>query len=180
MSEFKSYSQAGQDEWVYRVAKANGIEKGLFVDVGCSHPIEINNTYGLERIGWFGRLVDNDLGAVETCRRHRRSSICKHDMTNDLDAGSFWIGLPAVVDYLSLDIDNATLGALKLIPMEPGRLRFAVATIEHDSYRLGNGMRDAIRDHMHAHGYKIAVQDVKHDGLEFEDWWYHPDLIKLP
>lgn len=46
-------SQCGQDwfidQWVFP-----HLEKGVFVDVGANHPIEINNTYFFEKKGWTG------------------------------------------------------------------------------------------------------------------------------
>lgn len=164
--KFISHSQAGQDEWVWNTLGQP--TSGRFVDAGCSHPININNTYALERMGWHGLMVDNDQGAVELCMKERKSAAFQCDLTS-VNAIAFWWLLPNSVDYLSLDIDEATLDALKLIPLD--KIKPRCATIEHDSYRLGNGMRDAIRKIMLGYGYKLAKADVEHQGLAFEDWW---------
>ena len=162
---FKSYSQAGQDKWVYDRLGSSG----FFLDLGCNHPIEINNTYALEEMGWKGFLVDSDEHCVRLCRATRFEQVYQADLSKPHD---FWVNLPSSIDYLSLDVDNSTLDCLKLIPFATHS--FKVATIEHDSYRFGNGPRDAIRTIMLEQGYRIAVADVAHEDCVFEDWWYRP------
>ncbi len=57
--EFKkimeSYSQCGQDIFVYNILKKNN---GTFLDLGCYLPKNINNTYLLELNGWSGISLD--------------------------------------------------------------------------------------------------------------------------
>ena len=59
MSDFQSYSQAGQDRFIYELlVKRAGIQQGTFLDIGCGHPSSYNNSFALERLGWLGLLVD--------------------------------------------------------------------------------------------------------------------------
>lgn len=51
-----SYSQHGEDTVIQQ--KLAGTEKGLYFDIGCSHPFRISNTYLLYRKGWSGVAVD--------------------------------------------------------------------------------------------------------------------------
>ncbi len=51
----KSYSQCGQDLFVYYL---NEGKPGKFLDLGCSLPKKINNTYLLELNGWDGISLD--------------------------------------------------------------------------------------------------------------------------
>ena len=53
-AQVNSYSQAGQDRFVRAV---HGDTPGFFLDVGCSDPVHISNTYALEKLGWRGLLV---------------------------------------------------------------------------------------------------------------------------
>ena len=170
MSDFVSRSQAGQDKWVYETLGPGG----FFVDLGCNHPVLINNTYALEQVGWTGILVDTDDSCIRQCWTHRTSIALRADLTQPHE---FWPTLPGHMDYLSLDVDESTLAALRHIPLD--RIQFKLATIEHDSYRLGTEPRDAIRAIMHHHGYKIAFADVTHEGCAYEDWWYHPQFVSL-
>ena len=51
-----SYSQYGEDTVIQH--KLAGTERGLYFDIGCSHPFRISNTYLLYRSGWSGVAVD--------------------------------------------------------------------------------------------------------------------------
>lgn len=51
-----SYSQYGEDKVIRQ--QLAGTEKGLYIDIGCSHPFRISNTYLLYRSGWSGVAVD--------------------------------------------------------------------------------------------------------------------------
>ena len=51
----ESYSQCGQDIFVYNILNKNN---GTFLDLGCYLPKNINNTYLLELNGWSGISLD--------------------------------------------------------------------------------------------------------------------------
>jgi hypothetical protein len=53
-----SYSYGGVDSLVNNIFKNNN--KGFYVDVGCGHPIKNNNTYLLNKKGWYGINIDLD------------------------------------------------------------------------------------------------------------------------
>lgn len=167
---FTSHSQAGQDQWVYDTL--GHLRDGFFVDLGCSHPFDINNTWALEQVGWKGLLIDSDTAAITQCMKLRSATAYATDLLSPHD---FWSWCPPIIDYLSLDIDEGTFECLLRIPL--ATLRIRCATIEHDSYRLGNKMRDSIRLYMSACGYTLARPDVTHDDLPFEDWWVREDLL---
>lgn len=161
------YSQAGQDRFVHAVLGG----KGTFLDVGCNHPIEKSNTYGLEQqAGWTGLLVDNDLYCCSICKAARSSSVILADATKiawpDVLANH---GLALHFDYVSLDVDAASLAALQNL-LRAG-ISFKVATVEHDAYRFGHGPRNAMRELLVAAGYELVAGDVMDQGQPFEDWW---------
>lgn len=52
----KSYSQDGEDLIINE--KFKNIKKGIYIDVGCYHPLEISNTALLHHRGWSGINVD--------------------------------------------------------------------------------------------------------------------------
>lgn len=54
----KSYAQAGED-LVLRPFLTK--ERGLYVDVGCYHPMLYSNTYRLYKLGWKGVVIDPNL-----------------------------------------------------------------------------------------------------------------------
>ena len=53
-----SYSYGGVDSLVNNIFKNN--DKGFYVDVGCGHPVKNNNTYLLNKKGWYGINIDLD------------------------------------------------------------------------------------------------------------------------
>lgn len=53
-----SYSYGGIDAIVENIFKDK--KKGIYVDIGCCHPIKDNNTYLLNKKGWSGINIDLD------------------------------------------------------------------------------------------------------------------------
>jgi len=51
-----AFSQHGEEEFLAEYFR--GQDSGLYVDIGCSHPFRISNSYGLYRKGWQGIAVD--------------------------------------------------------------------------------------------------------------------------
>lgn len=170
---FTSRSQAGQDQWVYdTLVKPFGFFRGVFLDIGASHPIVINNSKALEEIGWTGILLDHDPKFAQECAAQRKSVFVCDDATlvdwttllrkHGFDANR--------IDYVSLDTDPVTnLALMNLIKHD---VRFRCATIEHDRYRFGDRQRNEMRSVLLQSGYKLERADVAATGYgEFEDWW---------
>lgn len=164
-----SHSQAGQDLWVSERA---GVPKGTFLDIGSGHPTENNNTYALEKAGWDGICLDQHQPSIELYASLRSATAILGDATKVM-----WHKLIPCkfVDYLSLDVDEFQVHALENLLAEG--IRFRVATIEHDSYRFGNGPRDSMRQLLTDHGYVIDRKDVMCGPNPFEDWWVDPKLV---
>lgn len=164
MNEFISRSQAGQDTfaWIASGKKTDG----TFLDIGSGHARERNNTFALEEMGWTGDLVDISVNAEMTAFMRK----AKLHLVNAVSAN--WCDIlginPRWIDYLSLDVDDATWATLAGLPEH---VRFGIITIEHDAYRLGNVPRESIRAYLNDRGYVRIASDIKDQNLEFEDWW---------
>lgn len=160
----KSESQAGQDifAWVTNLCKRDG----TFVDIGSAHGQKWSNTYALEQMGWTGILCDASEEARASALTLRKSPFVLGNATT-LDWNS--ILTKDYYDYLSLDVDAATLDTLKALPLH--RVRFGAITIEHDAYRFGDGPRAGMREILSRAGYWLIARDVSNDGFDFEDWW---------
>ena len=52
----KSYSISGVDLVIDRIFRNK--KKGVYIDIGCNHPIKYNNTYLLYKNGWAGINFD--------------------------------------------------------------------------------------------------------------------------
>lgn len=164
---FMSFSQAGQDCFVYEVT---GKSNGTFLDIGCNHPWNISNTYGLEQIGWTGKLFDAEIAHAELIKIHRSSPFYHGDAV----AQNWAEHCNGYIDYLSLDIDAGTADCLQKLPLN--NVRFGVITIEHDAYCGGEKRREIERDVLSRAGYVLIAGNVKHNGYEYEDWWVSKEL----
>ena len=62
-SNKKSYSFGSVDLLINYYFKNK--QKGIYLDVGCQHPISNNNTYLLYKKGWSGINIDLDLKSIQ-------------------------------------------------------------------------------------------------------------------
>ncbi len=163
-----THSQAGQDMFAHYIS--GRISHGSFVDLGCHDGLNHSNSFGLETMHWIGLLVDVQPGICGP----RNSPIFYCDATNPSpELLAAYATLPPQLGYLSVDCDDATLGALKAFPFD--KVQCQSVTTEHDRYRVGDGPRDSIREFMFDLGYDLVCADVIAPGYgEFEDWWAHP------
>lgn len=169
-----SYSQSSQDLFVLYLLK-NKIN-GTFVDIGCGHPININNTYLLEKYNWTGISIDFNQDYHKLWKHFRTNLYSNLDAFNinydELFTKNF---NDYIIDYLSLDIDDRYTDVLKLIPFD--KYKFRVITIEHDFYIHGDLYRKQEREFLTKHGYQLLCGNVKNSGNIYEDWWVHPELV---
>jgi hypothetical protein len=190
MTTFTSYSQTGQDMFAYTLCAT---DSGTFLDIGACYPVSANNTYGLECKGWSGITIDNCADYAPHYAGVRKAPLTVLDMMA-IDWDRFIADHPMLqdtVDYLSLDIDAATLPVLRRFPFD--KLRFRVMTVEHDAYRFGDGVRQEMRNILAGAGYELIAADVivhylwdecpeavaLNGLLPFEDWYVRPELVDM-
>ena len=63
------YSFGGIDNLIQQIFKSQ--KKGIYIDVGCGHPIKNNNTYLLNKKGWSGINIDLDIDNIELFKIYR-------------------------------------------------------------------------------------------------------------
>jgi len=153
------FSQSKQDEWVL-----SKIPKGRYLEIGASHPIDINNTYLLELNAWDGLSIDIDPQCKEVWKLSRSNQLLITDalLFNYASFGD--------VDYLQLDIEppSQTLQALKIVLNS--KIKFKLLTFEHDDY-TGKGCKSESRELLTSAGYTLDVADVQCEFGSYEDWW---------
>ena len=66
----KSYSMFGEDIFIEKFFKKKS--KGIYVDVGCYHPLDGNNTYLLFKKGWSGINIDLNKTSIELFNKARK------------------------------------------------------------------------------------------------------------
>jgi FkbM family methyltransferase len=65
----ESYSQHGEDRWIWEQIRQLDLSGAIYVDVGANHPSRISNTYLLYREGLHGVVIEPN---EELLRLHRR------------------------------------------------------------------------------------------------------------
>lgn len=179
-------SQAGQDLFV--LMALNGKRNGRFIDLGCNHPVDINNTYILEKnYGWEGLSFDIDPKFVGLYPQFRGTPALVRDCTKLTSQDFDRIRGP--IDYMSIDLEPArvTLACLESLPFGQDFLP-SLITFEHEFFRHSHGpeyrcpgistpIRDVARSILKGYGYKIVCSDVANHHCVYEDWYYHPSAI---
>ena len=69
----KSYSISNVDLVIERIFKNKN--DGIYIDVGCNHPIKYNNTYLLYKKGWHGLNIDLDRKSIDQFNKLRKGDI---------------------------------------------------------------------------------------------------------
>jgi hypothetical protein len=161
---FESHSQAGQDRFVWEVL--NGKRDGRFLDIGANHPKERSNTFELAKAGWNGWLIERDPNCIEMLKAARGAKVIEADATT-IDWGDMLKGAKRI-DYLSLDVDEASVDALERVLLHGAR--FDIITAEHDEYRFGRHRMEAMTYMLREHGYNVLCPQVCDQGMSFEVW----------
>ena len=180
------HGQALQDKFVLNVLKNK--KNGTFLDMGAHEPININNTYVLEKeFGWKGILFDYMEHFRPSYEKHRPESVHVISDATTLDYVRLFdeTEMPENIDYLSFDLDgDSTIKTLRKFDKEVlHRHKFAVVTYEHDVWVGGNHIaaRKESREIFKRRGYVRVFDDIhdKTPNLVYEDWYVHPDLVDM-
>ena len=143
---------------------------GEYLEVGASHPIDINNTFLLEQQGWTGLSIDID----DSCR-----NIWLEKRKNPLiiaDALTFEYPQKERIDYLQIDVDPSETSFKALLEVMKSKTRFSIITYETDAY-ADNTYVQPSRQLLQSEGYKLIRADVMCGFGPFEDWYIDPLVI---
>ena len=164
------YGKEKQDMFAYYLIG----DKGTFLDIGCYHPFQWNNTAALEMVGWTGLMFDIEEKWVNACKQNRKSEVFLVDVSSDEFANILEEKLPnKSVDYISLDADGGSIGALEQL-LKNG-YSFKCMTFEHDFYQAGSKLKTPSKLLLEDSGYVSLFEDIKlADGKIWEDWWINP------
>jgi hypothetical protein len=178
--------QAGQDQFVLNILKKK--RNGYFLEIGSNHPIQINNTYILEKeYNWTGLMVEYDRQYEQLYKTIRTSHYIINDATK-IDYFKIFTDLnfPKNLDYLQIDLEvhnGSTINTLELLntTVFPD-YKFATVTFEHDIYRGDYfNTRKRSREIFENNGYVRIFGDIYNpdESAQFEDWYVHPDLVDI-
>lgn len=162
----KSYSQLGQDNFVYDILEMK--KRGIFVDIGASEPITYSNTYGLEtQLDWTGVLVESNSDMQIMLKEQRRSKVYQSGFIykdGNSNINDILLETNAThIDYLSVDIDGDEYEVIKTIDFN--KFTFSIIDVEHDIYRHNKlDKRNNISNHLSFNGYhyfySVGVDDI--------------------
>ena len=182
------HSQAGQDKFILNVLKKK--RNGTFLELGAHDPININNTYTLEKdFGWKGIMVEYDEKYLDGYKQHRENSVHVISDATKIDYKKLFEDneMPENVDYLQIDLEannGSTMETLEKLDNEIfDKHKFAVVTFEHDYYCAGDykSTREKSREVFNKRGYVPVFEDIHEcePSIVFEDWYVHPDLVDM-
>lgn len=173
-----NHSQSGQD--MFTLMMLNGKRNGTYLEIGANDPINISNTFLLERsFEWKGLSID--IQENPNFRFVRTNDYLIADALNiDYNEILERYSLPNIIDYLSIDIEPSinTFTALKNLPHD--KYKFNVITFEHDFYSGDpHNVRIESREFLQSLGYKLVVTNLSGLGTDypFEDWYVNPDVV---
>jgi hypothetical protein len=179
--------QAEQDKFVCFILKNK--YNGYFLEIGSNHPIEINNTYTLEKnYNWRGIMVEYDTRYLPLYKQYRPNSIhiLQDATTIDYKTVLEENKVPLDVDYLQIDLEadnGSTIQTLEKLDREIfDKHRFATVTFEHDvCYGDFYNTRQRSREIFNKRGYVSVFKDIhnKEPKYVYEDWYVHPDLVDM-
>ena len=199
------YSQANQDRWV---CESLGFKRGgTFIDIGAYDGIQTSNTYFLEKeLGWSGVCVEANPAIFQQLLRNRRS-INLNLAVSDYAGTCFFSGdaiagqaegiqvpcdtlnhileacqAPAVIDYLSLDIEGHEFAVLHGFDFDRWRIR--LMTVEHNLYCDGPEKKDRLYRLLTARGFERVVDNAvcldpnpQWFQQPYEDWYAHRSFL---
>lgn len=152
---------------------------GTYVEIGAQDPVKRSNTFALEiNYGWRGLSFELDPEYVHFFNRFRKNKCIEGDATEQHYSKLFEDhAMPAVIDFLQIDIDppSASLAVLKQMPFD--EFKFSFITFEHDLYEFGAKTAEQQREFLAGHGYIPLALDVSQENRSFEDWWISPELF---
>ena len=170
------FSKEGQDQFAHLLIG----NRGTFLDLGCNHPYGGNNTAALEYLGWNGVVVDYQDRWVSLHQMTRAAHVLQADTASPKFIADLREISPTLTfDYISVDVDEASIGTLRLL-IDSGTT-FKCMTFEHSLYEDPN-QKNFSKSVLREKGYTILFEDVlcdlSHDGYTspqpFEDWWIDP------
>ncbi len=172
-----SFAQAYQD--LYALAMLDRKRDGTYLDIGCYVAKDGNNTFLMDRdYGWDGISVD--LYDFNFRSEMRRGHFLTLDATQHYPSLMYHlrdtIAKDGIIDYLSLDVDEATNEALRVAL---NFSKYRVITVEHDVYARGEEERQRQRNQLTEAGYILHVPSVhipNDASLIFEDWWISQEI----
>ena len=112
----KSFSLSNVDLIIDYLFK--NINKGVYIDLGCNHPIKFNNTYLLYKRGWSGINIDSDFDSIKLFNKFRSNDFNVRNIVSDDESVKklYYYHKRSALNTLSKDlVDSRTSKPSKII-----------------------------------------------------------------
>ena len=187
-SHFKYYSQwESQDKFIAHLF--NFKKNGYFLDIGSGFISDVmeeanNSKFFDEFLNWRGICIDLKYNNYSN-RKNTKFYCTDATIINYIELLKV-NDSPNIIDYLSIDVDDATTAVLKILPFK--NYTFSAITIEHDFYKNEEGEKRRFeqRQILSNTGFHLLCSNVsfidQNVTCPWEDWWINPksfDLEKL-
>jgi hypothetical protein len=157
-TDIQKYAQLEQD--IISLSYLNHLRNGYFVDIGCSDPVLLSNTYRLETdYEWTGLGIDIDISSSWNSIRPRTTAIQANALELNYQELFDKHNVPIEVNLLSIDLEPPTLNFEVLERALSTNRTFNVVVFETDEYRDRHGKFRAIESllFMEALGYSLRA-----------------------
>jgi len=163
----KTYSGTNCLQDIFASYVNSDTNKGFVVDIGCKTPGQGNNSTLFLEKGWSG--VGADLSDYKPqWAEYKNYKFYNIDVTIKNNIDILFSECPSIIEFLSLDVDEAGLLALKNIDLD--KFKFKCICIEHDYYRFGESLRQPQREILNKK-YSRVIQ------TQAEDWYVDYSLL---
>lgn len=152
---------------VFASVVTNHSTTGFVVDIGCQGPGKGNNSTLFLEKGWEG--VGADIQDYQSSwTSYPNYKFYKIDTTVKSNVDLLFETCPDIIDFLSLDVDGASLSTLQNIDLD--KFKFKCICIEHDYYANGESLRAPQREILEKK-YTRVIQTAA------EDWYVDFSLL---
>lgn len=189
-------SQVCQDNFVDIIT--NNKKNGYFLDIGAGtggirgrYNGFYSNTYYFEHLGWNGIAIDYDIDYINEASSYRKCKLIHADLLDkNINDILRECEAPQIIDYLSFDVDDATMKVLYDIDLSS--YQFNIITFEHNyfhyeskpawsnekSQKESKILREISREKFISNGYDLLCADVLLNGNNsIEDWYIHKNMF---
>jgi FkbM family methyltransferase len=150
----KTYSQHGEDAFIWELLSKRDFVKGIYVDVGANHPTSISNTYLFYRKGFSGICIEPN---SELARLHRwfrrRDKVFEVGIDNKRGISELNISKTPVLSSFK-KMDGQSLWKKQHVPVlrlddvinsvNPGRIFLLSIDTEGLNYQVIQGANDTL------------------------------------
>jgi hypothetical protein len=134
----KSYSLSNVDLIIDYLFK--NINKGVYIDLGCNHPIKFNNTYLLYKRGWAEINIDSDFDSIKLFNKFRSNDFNVRNIVSDDESVKklYYYHKRSALNTLSKDlVDSRTSKPSKIIedsPYQNSKINLLSVDIENHEF----------------------------------------------